>query len=318
VDKTYVYYGSLLNFSAECDDADLPEDELSYSWYSDLQGNLGSGEKLIGISLDIGVHEITLTVTDSTGESTTAKVTITVLKPESNTKKGGDELNTTSILIVGILIIILLLIFVYLNIKRNGNIPPGTGKKGIDITHFSFRFRDNKNFQDNLLKLKYPGKKSAEITKQPIINSLEIGKVYLFMIKDNKINMVRLENLLLTVPSPGLLITKTAALYKNSILISKFKLLKIGKDLEKNTVFAGNISKISNVIVYGKPGTGKTAVTRHVLDSLEKKANELGAKIKPSYINCRLSGTNYRVLAEICRSLDIQVPVFWISYNDYI
>jgi cell division control protein 6 len=77
-----------------------------------------------------------------------------------------------------------------------------------------------------------------------------------------------------------------------------------------------HLSKISNVIVYGKPGTGKTAVTRHVLDSLEKKANELGAKIRPSYINCRLSGTNYRVLAEICRSLDIQVPFTGLAVGE--
>lgn len=53
-------------------------------------------------------------------------------------------------------------------------------------------------------------------------------------------------------------------------------------------------SKISNVFVYGKTGTGKTIVSKYVLDRLEKKATELGAPVRIAYVNCRLAGTNYR------------------------
>ena len=72
-------------------------------------------------------------------------------------------------------------------------------------------------------------------------------------------------------------------------------------------------SKISNVFVYGKTGTGKTIVTKFVLDKLEKKATEIGAPVKIAYINCRLAGTNYRVLAEICRAIGVEVPFTGIA-----
>ncbi len=77
-------------------------------------------------------------------------------------------------------------------------------------------------------------------------------------------------------------------------------------------------SKISNVFVYGKTGTGKTIVTKFVLDKLEKKANELGAPVKLAYINCRLAGTNYRVLAEICRAIGVDVPFTGIAVGELL
>ena len=76
------------------------------------------------------------------------------------------------------------------------------------------------------------------------------------------------------------------------------------------------LSKISNLFIYGKTGTGKTAVVRHVIDGLGKKADELGAKLRLSYVNCRLSGTNYRVLAEICRSIGLQVPFTGLAVGE--
>jgi cell division control protein 6 len=77
-------------------------------------------------------------------------------------------------------------------------------------------------------------------------------------------------------------------------------------------------SKISNVFVYGKTGTGKTIVTKFVLDKLEKKATELGAPVKIAYINCRLAGTNYRVLAEICRAVGVEVPFTGIAVGELL
>ncbi|MBS7649884.1 AAA family ATPase [Candidatus Bathyarchaeota archaeon] len=76
------------------------------------------------------------------------------------------------------------------------------------------------------------------------------------------------------------------------------------------------LSKVSNVFIYGKTGTGKTAVVKHVLESLGRKASELGARLRLSYVNCRLAGTNYRVLAEICRSIDVQVPFTGLAVGE--
>lgn len=67
-------------------------------------------------------------------------------------------------------------------------------------------------------------------------------------------------------------------------------------------------SKVSNIFIYGKTGTGKTAVARFVLSRLEEKAKEIGAPLRTCYMNCRLTGTNYRVLADLCRSLGASVP----------
>ncbi len=77
-------------------------------------------------------------------------------------------------------------------------------------------------------------------------------------------------------------------------------------------------SKISNVFVYGKTGTGKTIVTKFVLDKLERKASEIGALVRIAYINCRLVGTNYRVLAEICRAIGVGVPFTGIAVGELL
>lgn len=57
----------------------------------------------------------------------------------------------------------------------------------------------------------------------------------------------------------------------------------------------------SNILCYGKTGTGKTVVSRYVLDLLVEKANE--SKVTApltAHINCRIVGTNYRVLKKLC------------------
>jgi cell division control protein 6 len=77
-------------------------------------------------------------------------------------------------------------------------------------------------------------------------------------------------------------------------------------------------SKISNVFVYGKTGTGKTIVTKFVLDKLQKKASDVGAALRIAYVNCRLAGTNYRVLAEICRAIRVDVPFTGIAVGELL
>jgi len=67
-------------------------------------------------------------------------------------------------------------------------------------------------------------------------------------------------------------------------------------------------SKISNTFIYGKTGTGKTAVAKLVLSHLERRAAETGVPIRVSYVNCRLAGTNYRVLADLCHAVSVNIP----------
>lgn len=75
-----------------------------------------------------------------------------------------------------------------------------------------------------------------------------------------------------------------------------------------------NLVKPSNLFIYGKTGTGKTMITKYVMNALEnkKKSN----KIIISYINSRTSGTIYRVLSDIAYSLKIKVPFTGLSVSE--
>jgi len=55
----------------------------------------------------------------------------------------------------------------------------------------------------------------------------------------------------------------------------------------------------SNVFIYGKTGTGKTAVTRYVGKELHRTGQEVDRAVYFIYINCELVDTQYRVLTHI-------------------
>jgi len=55
----------------------------------------------------------------------------------------------------------------------------------------------------------------------------------------------------------------------------------------------------SNIFIYGKTGTGKTAVTKYVGKKLLKKGGETGKRINFIYINCEVVDTQYRLLQNI-------------------
>ena len=63
----------------------------------------------------------------------------------------------------------------------------------------------------------------------------------------------------------------------------------------------------SNVIIYGKTGTGKTAVTKYVGTELEDGGSEVQCSI--IYINGEIVDTQYRVLAHLARHFDREVPM---------
>jgi cell division control protein 6 len=75
-------------------------------------------------------------------------------------------------------------------------------------------------------------------------------------------------------------------------------------------------ARCSNIFIYGKTGTGKTAVTKYVLSHLEVKAKEFGSPVKFCYLNCRMVGSEYRVFASLCQSMGIHVPFTGLSVGE--
>ena len=73
------------------------------------------------------------------------------------------------------------------------------------------------------------------------------------------------------------------------------------------------LSKASNVFIYGKTGTGKTAVVKYVFNRFREAAELEGLPLQFTYINCRIAGTEYRVLAELCDSIGVKVPFTGLS-----
>ncbi len=65
----------------------------------------------------------------------------------------------------------------------------------------------------------------------------------------------------------------------------------------------------SNVLIYGKTGTGKTAVTKYVGMELEKSGEIHGVPCYVIYINCEIVDTQYRLLAHLARHFDKDIPM---------
>lgn len=67
----------------------------------------------------------------------------------------------------------------------------------------------------------------------------------------------------------------------------------------------------SNVFLYGRPGTGKTLVSKFVGSELEKISQSNGQKIKVLYVNCKMkkiADTEYRLMAYLSKMLGKEVP----------
>jgi len=75
-------------------------------------------------------------------------------------------------------------------------------------------------------------------------------------------------------------------------------------------------SLFSNVLIYGKTGTGKTAVMQYVLSGLTQRAKELGSPMKVCFVNCRLSGTEYRVFSSLCSIIKTKVPFTGLALGE--
>ena len=66
----------------------------------------------------------------------------------------------------------------------------------------------------------------------------------------------------------------------------------------------------SNIFIFGKPGTGKTAVIYYISKKLKEKSTDNGVNI--FYLNCKMrnvADTEYRVIAQLTRDMGEFVPV---------
>ncbi|MDG6920385.1 MAG: AAA family ATPase [Nitrososphaerota archaeon] len=77
-------------------------------------------------------------------------------------------------------------------------------------------------------------------------------------------------------------------------------------------------SKPSNLLLYGKTGTGKTAVATFVVHKLRTQDDT--KQIVTAYVNCRLAGTEYLTLARIAEALpmdkDKRIPLTGLSLSE--
>src|SRR6056297_3819545 len=55
----------------------------------------------------------------------------------------------------------------------------------------------------------------------------------------------------------------------------------------------------SNILIYGKTGTGKTASAKFVSQELESTSQKYDVPCEVEYINCEVTDTQYRVLAQL-------------------
>jgi cell division control protein 6 len=89
-----------------------------------------------------------------------------------------------------------------------------------------------------------------------------------------------------------------------------------------STVFKS--SRPSNLLLFGEPGTGKTAVIRKVVERLAKKAGELKSGVQAVNVNAKGASTAYKVLFEIAEELGLnreedkakQVPFTGLSIGE--
>ena len=60
----------------------------------------------------------------------------------------------------------------------------------------------------------------------------------------------------------------------------------------------------------------KNSCNKYVLSHLESKAKEYGAQVKFCYINCRMTGSEYRVFAALSQSVGLSIPFTGLSVGE--
>ena len=74
--------------------------------------------------------------------------------------------------------------------------------------------------------------------------------------------------------------------------------------------------RCSNIFLYGKTGTGKTAAMKFVLSKLVQKAVQFNSPLQVCYVNCRITGTEYRVFSSLCGAVEVRVPFTGLALGE--
>lgn len=117
---------------------------------------------------------------------------------------------------------------------------------------------------------------------------------------------------------------KKKKLFKNKeVLSSNFipdDILYRNKEIETlSRVLAPSLlsERVSNILIYGFSGTGKSLVTKFVGKKLANTAMEKSINVMPIYMNCRLENNNteYRLMSNLCSVFGAEVPESGLSVN---
>jgi len=84
------------------------------------------------------------------------------------------------------------------------------------------------------------------------------------------------------------------------------------KDISYNFKISLDGRKPQNLLVYGTPGTGKTAVIKNITKQLQDYSN----KVKIIHINCWHIGTRYGIISEIARNVGFMAPLKGLSIEE--
>lgn len=111
---------------------------------------------------------------------------------------------------------------------------------------------------------------------------------------------------------PGLfkdILGNSETLFKNELALDYSFQPKMVPYREKEQRFIANCIKPllqekngKNILIYGRPGIGKTVACRHILAELEEETEE----IIPIYINCWQRNTTHKIIAEICELMNFK------------
>jgi hypothetical protein len=120
--------------SGSASDVDIDfGDELTYTWFSNISGEIGVGET-INLSLTAGKHLITLNVTDKSGAFTTASKEIEIL-PISNdqqNKQGGSDFPWWMIIVIAVVILLVFIIMIFVIIRKKNQNLEKTGIHSVE------------------------------------------------------------------------------------------------------------------------------------------------------------------------------------------